>query len=58
MFETPTRPNKPGRVARSTEPMDAVEIAEIELEGVMGGCARCGCTQANPQPQQPANTNR
>jgi hypothetical protein len=49
---------KPGRVAKITEPMNAVEIAEIELEAVTGGCA-CGVPapslgEAPTQPQRPS----
>jgi len=43
-----TLPAKPGRTSRTTEPMNAVDIAEMEaiaeldLVGVTGGCAACG----------------
>ena len=50
---------KPGRTSKITEPMDAVEIAELELETVTGGCSQCGRPDATHQPeQQPANSNR
>ena len=52
---------KPGRTTRTTEPMNAVEIAELaslDLDFVMGGCSACGCSQPdsvqNPYPAQPA----
>jgi hypothetical protein len=40
----PILDKKPGRVAKITEPMNAVELSEIaDLGDVTGGCARCGC---------------
>jgi hypothetical protein len=53
-----TQPAKPGRTARITEEMNAVDIAEMEaiaeldLAGVTGGCAACGCANQLPSQQQ------
>ena len=52
-----TLPAKPGRTSRTTEPMNAVDIAEMEaiaeldLAGVIGGCAACGCSSPTPGQQ-------
>ena len=46
---------KPGRVARITEPMDAVELAELELDDVTGGCAACTGSQPAAKPVPMAN---
>jgi hypothetical protein len=51
----PILDKKPGRVAKITEPMNAVELAEIaDLGDVTGGCSRCGCSQPDPQQQNAA----
>jgi hypothetical protein len=53
-----TQPAKPGRTTRNTEPMNAVDIAEMEaiaeldLAGVTGGCSACGCSSPDVNQQR------